>query len=207
MASAVASLQPGSLWSRFDALTTVPRPSKKEGRVREWVRVWAAEHGFECREDTIGNMVVVVPATSGREDAPVVVIQSHLDMVCEKNRDVEHDFDKDPIRTAISDGWVVAEGTTLGADNGIGVAAAMAAAIDPEVVRGPLELLFTIDEETGLTGAANLDASMVHGRILLNPGQRGGRPALRRLRRRCGHPDRPAADARGGRRGNGSRAG
>ncbi|NIM63986.1 MAG: M20/M25/M40 family metallo-hydrolase, partial [Acidobacteria bacterium] len=105
---------------------------------------------------------------AGREKAPTVVIQSHLDMVCEKNKGVDLDFERDPIPTAIEDGWVVALGTTLGADNGIGVAAAMGAAVDPDVLHGPLELLFTVDEETGLTGAANLDPSIVTGRILLN---------------------------------------
>ncbi len=164
----VAALSPSSLWSHFDRLTTVPRPSKKEARVRAWVLEWAQAHGFESREDAAGNIVVVVPATTGREHAPTVVIQTHLDMVCEKNRGVEHDFERDPINTAIVDGWVVAAGTTLGADNGIGVAAAMAAAVDPAVLRGPLELLFTIDEETGLTGAANLDPTIVSGRTLLN---------------------------------------
>jgi len=168
MAPTVAELTPTSLWSCFAELTTVPRPSKKEERVRAWVLAWAATHGFEKREDATGNIVVVVPGKPGRETAPVVVIQSHLDMVCEKNRDVTHDFDNDPIRTRIDDGWVVAEGTTLGADNGIGVAAAMAAATDPAVVHGPLELLFTVDEETGLTGAANLDPALVHGRVMLN---------------------------------------
>jgi dipeptidase D len=168
MPNAVAELSPASLWSRFDSLTTIPRPSRREEQVRAWVREWAAEHAFETREDTTGNIVVRVPATAGREDAPIIVIQSHLDMVCEKNKGIEHDFDVDPIRTSIHDGWVVAEGTTLGADNGIGVAAAMAAAVDPEVQRGRLELLFTTDEETGLTGAANLDPAIVDGRILLN---------------------------------------
>ena len=168
MPHAVAELSPASLWSRFDSLTTIPRPSRREERVRAWVLEWAATHEFETRQDAIGNIVVRVPATSGREDAPIVVLQSHLDMVCEKNKGVEHDFDVDPIRTSIQEGWVVAEGTTLGADNGIGVAAAMAAAVDPEVQRGRLELLFTTDEETGLTGAAQLDPAIVDGRILLN---------------------------------------
>jgi dipeptidase D len=168
MASAVAELDPRSLWSYFDRLTAVPRPSKKEERVRAWVLDWARTHGFETREDRAGNIVVVLPGTPGRERAPVVVLQSHLDMVCEKNKNVEHDFDRDPIRTAVEDGWVVARGTTLGADNGIGVAAAMAAATDGDVIHGPLELLFTVDEETGLTGAANLDPALVTGRTLLN---------------------------------------
>lgn len=168
MRSAVADLSPSSLWSHFDRLTQVPRPSRKEERVRAWVFDWAQTERLETREDDVGNIVVVVPATPGREAAPIVALQSHLDMVCEKNKGVEHDFDRDPIRTAISDGWVVAEGTTLGADNGIGVAAAMAAAIDPDVSHGPLELLFTVDEETGLIGATHLDPAIVHGRILLN---------------------------------------
>lgn len=168
MAEQVAQLEPTSLWAQFSELTTVPRPSKREEQVRQWVREWADKHQFTLTSDEIGNIVVRVPASAGRESAPTIILQSHLDMVCEKNRDVVHDFDRDPIQTEIRDGWVHAVGTTLGADNGIGVAASMAAATDPEVTHGPLELLFTTDEETGLTGAAELDASLLNGRILLN---------------------------------------
>ena len=118
--------------------------------------------------DARGNVVLRVPATPGREGAAPLILQTHLDMVCEKNRDVAHDFDRDPIRPRLVDRWVHATGTTLGADNGIGVAAALAAATDPTVKHGPLELLFTLDEETGLTGAKDLDPGLLSGRMLLN---------------------------------------
>ena len=133
-----------------------------------WVRELAAEHGWEVRSDPVGNLVVDVPATAGHDGAAVVILQSHLDMVCEKNGDVEHEFLTDPIRPRVEGDWVYASGTTLGADNGIGVAAALAVATDSSVVHGPLELLFTLDEETGLTGAQELDASMLRGRTMIN---------------------------------------
>ncbi len=164
----LTGLEPCPVWDCFDAIRRVPRPSKREEKIAAYVRSWAAERRFEVRADTAGNLVVVVPAPAGRENAPTVVLQAHLDMVCEKNADVEHDFDNDPIAVDVDGDWVRARGTTLGADNGIGVAAAMAAAIDPDVERGPLELLFTLDEETGLNGAAVLDPSIVQGRILIN---------------------------------------
>ncbi|MEO1370246.1 MAG: M20/M25/M40 family metallo-hydrolase, partial [Acidobacteriota bacterium] len=118
--------------------------------------------------DAAGNVLIRVPASPGRSGAPTVVLQAHLDMVCEKNSDVEHDFDRDPIAVRMDGDWVKAAGTTLGADNGMGVALAMAAAVDPAFVHGPLELLFTLDEETGLNGAQALDGSMVSGRLMVN---------------------------------------
>ena len=132
------------------------------------MRSLAAEHGWTLDADTVGNLVVRVPASPGHDSAPTVVLQAHLDMVCEKNGDVSHDFMKDPIRPQVNDDWVTASGTTLGADNGIGVAAALAAATDPQITHGPLELLFTLDEETGLTGAQGLDGSLIEGRLMLN---------------------------------------
>lgn len=168
MSDVLNDLEPRSLWGHFSALCAIPRPSKHEERVVAWVLDIASRHGWEPRRDGVGNIVLPVPATEGLEAAPVVVLQSHLDMVCEKNRDVEHDFMNDPIRPRIEDGWVYATGTTLGADNGIGVAAALAVATDPAVRHGPLELLFTLDEETGLTGAQGLDGSLLEGRILVN---------------------------------------
>jgi dipeptidase D len=168
MSDAVSNLEPRSIWSHFDAITRIPRPSKHEDRILAWIDDLAAEHGWELVRDETGNRVLRVPATSGHEDAPTVVIQGHVDMVCEKNKGTEHDFLADPIRTVVDGAWVRAEGTTLGADNGIGVAAGLAAATDPDVVHGPLELLLTVDEETGLTGAKNLDAAMITGRTLLN---------------------------------------
>jgi dipeptidase D len=168
MADRVSELHPRILWEVFSSILAIPRPSGHEERVAAYVESVAKEHGWEVRRDAAGNLVVKVPATPGRERAPVVIVQGHLDMVCEKNKGVEHDFLEDPIRAAVEGEWVVADGTTLGADNGLGVAAALAAAADPETRHGPLELLFTIDEETGLTGAKQLDASMLEGRTMLN---------------------------------------
>ncbi len=168
MSSPLLELEPRLLWKHFDLIRRMPRPSKHEEKVVEAILAWAKEHGYEVRRDSVGNIVVAVPATPGHEDAPVVVLQGHVDMVCEKNSDVEHDFMNDPIDVVVDGDWVKARGTTLGADNGIGVAAAMAIADDPDAVHGPLELLFTIDEETGLTGAMGLDPSIVKGEIMLN---------------------------------------
>jgi len=168
MSEALARLEPRSLWESFGQIAAIPRPSRHEERIVAWVRTLAGEHGWNVRADEIGNLVLEVPATAGREGAEIVILQSHLDMVCEKNKDVEHDFMTDPIRPRIDGDWVYATGTTLGADNGIGVAAALAVASDPAVVHGPLELLFTLDEETGLNGAQGLDASMLRGRTMLN---------------------------------------
>jgi len=168
MESPLLSLEPRLVWQHFDAIRRVPRPSKHEEKIRAHVRAWAEARGFAVKEDAAGNLVVQVPATPGHEHAPTVVLQGHLDMVAEKNADVNFDFSKDPIQVRIVDDYVYATGTTLGADNGIGVAAAMAIAEDPEAVHGPLELLFTVDEETGLTGAMKLDPTLVSGRTLLN---------------------------------------
>jgi dipeptidase D len=168
MSDALAGLEPRTVWRHFADIARIPRPSGHEERAASYVRSVASEHGLTVRDDAIGNLVVQVPASAGRERAPAVILQGHLDMVCEKNKGVEHDFMKDPIRARVEDGWVVATGTTLGSDNGVGVAAALASATDPEVAHGPLELLFTLDEETGLTGAQKLDPSILHGRTLLN---------------------------------------
>jgi dipeptidase D len=168
MVDALARLEPRSLWSFFAGIAAIPRPSKHEERIASWIRALAQERGWPVKSDAVGNLVLAVPATRGREKAPAVVLQAHLDMVCEKNDDTRHDFLKDPIVPRVADGWVRATGTTLGADNGIGAAAALAAATDPAVSHGPLELLFTLDEETGLTGAKGLDGSMLAGRLLIN---------------------------------------
>ncbi len=168
MPSPLLALEPRPIWHHFDAIRRIPRPSKHEEKISAWVRSWAAEHGFEVRQDASGNMVIAVPASAGREGAATVVLQGHLDMVCEKNAGLEHDFFADPIAVEVDGDWVKAAGTTLGADNGLGVAAAMAAAVDPEVDHGPLELLLTLDEETGLHGASALDPAIVGGRILIN---------------------------------------
>ncbi len=166
--SAITSLNPRIVWEQFDAITQVPRPSKKESRIIEFLIDFAKSHDLEYKKDTIGNVVIRKPATAGFEDRPAVVLQAHMDMVCEKNSDVEFDFEHDAIRTHIDGEWVKAEGTTLGAECGIGMAAALAVLIDPEVQHGPVEALFTVDEETGLTGAFELGEGMLTGKYLLN---------------------------------------
>ncbi len=168
MSTTISHLEPTSIWSHFDQLRQIPRPSKNEAAVRDHIKAWAVKRGFESVEDAAGNLCVRVPGSPGHENARIVIMQGHLDMVPEKNKTSNHDFDKDPIEVIIDGDWVVAPDTTLGADNGIGVAAAMASADDPACVHGPLELLFTIDEETGLTGATELDGSILKGRTLLN---------------------------------------
>jgi dipeptidase D len=168
MSDDLTQLSPRSVWGHFASLAAIPRPSGKEDRAVAFVTAVGSSIGVTPDKDTRGNVVLRVPATPGRESARPVILQTHLDMVCEKNRDVVHDFDNDPIRPRVAGEWVTASGTTLGADSGIGVAAALAAATDPEVKHGPLELLFTLDEETGLTGAKQLDPKLVSGRTLLN---------------------------------------
>ena len=166
--SKIVNLEPRGVWEQFDAITRVPRPSKKEGKIIEYLVAFAEKHGLEYKKDAIGNVVIRKGATPGFENRPTVILQSHMDMVCEKNSDVEFDFETDPIRTRIDGGWVKAEGTTLGADCGIGMAAALAALVDPAIEHGPLEALFTVDEETGLTGAFELGEGMLTGKYLVN---------------------------------------
>jgi len=168
VATPLETLAPKGIWEQFDALRKIPRASKKEERVREHVRGLFAGRAWEIAGDATGNTVVRVPGTKGFERAPITILQSHLDMVTENNSDVKFDWDRDPIDVWIDGDWVRARGTTLGADNGIGVAAAIASALDPSVVHGPLELLFTVDEETGLTGAMGLDPKILAGRRLIN---------------------------------------
>ncbi len=168
MADVLGQLSPRSVWGHFAALAAIPRPSGQEEKAAAFVIRVGESVGAAVRRDARGNVVLAVPASKGRERAATLILQTHLDMVCEKNRDVVHDFDRDPIRPRIEGDWVHATGTTLGADNGIGVAAALAAATDPAVKHGPLELLFTLDEETGLTGASALDPAILNGRMLLN---------------------------------------
>ena len=161
-------LKPKAIWDHFGAIAGIPRPSKNEAKIADHVLGLAHKAGLEATQDPTGNIVVRKPASAGKEHAPVVVIQSHLDMVCEKNRDVNHDFDRDPIQLQRSDGHIKAKGTTLGSDNGIGVAAALSVMMDKTLVHGPLELLFTVDEETGMTGAMGLQSDFLKGRIMLN---------------------------------------
>ncbi|MBQ8916465.1 MAG: M20/M25/M40 family metallo-hydrolase, partial [Alistipes sp.] len=164
--SAITNLEPRLVWEQFDAITRVPRPSKKEAQIIEYLVNFACEHAIDYQKDAIGNVVMRKPATEGMETRPTVILQSHMDMVCEKNSDVEFDFEHDAIRTRIEDGWVKAEGTTLGADCGIGMAAALALLLDDTVPHGPIEALFTVDEETGLTGAFELGEGMLTGKYL-----------------------------------------
>jgi dipeptidase D len=164
----LAELEPALLWQRFSELTRIARPSKAEGPAREHLLAWATARDLETRVDAEGNVVVRVPASSGRDHAPVVVLQSHLDMVCERDPDSPFDPREGRIDVRVEDDWVRADGTTLGADNGIGVAAAMAAADDPLIEHGRLELLFTVSEEQGLDGAKALDTPLVTGRRLIN---------------------------------------
>ncbi|MBI5153695.1 beta-Ala-His dipeptidase [Candidatus Poribacteria bacterium] len=163
---------PPLLWELFERLSSIPRASGCEERARDFVLGIAAEQGWETARDGAGNVVLRVPATPGRETAPPLVLQSHLDMVCIPREGVEHDFETEPLHLEVTDGdggpVVRAAGTTLGADNGIGVAAALAAALLPDVVHGPLELLFTVEEETGMTGAEAIHAGLVRASQMLN---------------------------------------
>lgn len=168
--SFVAELEPQALWKHFDELLKIPRPSKKEEQARRYVLDVAGRKGLRHREDATGNLVVEKPASPGKEGSPIVILQGHLDMVTEMNSGTKHDFDRDPIIPRRDGDWVKATGTTLGADNGIGACAMLAVMEADDVVHGPLELLFTVDEETGLTGAMALDAEAIalKGRLLLN---------------------------------------
>lgn len=164
----VKDLKPELIWKCFDEITKIPRPSCHEEQIREFLLKFAADHDVAVRTDKVGNVVMSKPATPGHENAPTVILQSHMDMVAEKNNDTEHDFLKDPIATYVDGDWVKARGTTLGADNGIGMAAAMAVMIDKTLVHGPVEALFTVNEEIGLEGAQNLGKDMITGSMLLN---------------------------------------
>lgn len=164
----IKDLKPGLIWQCFDEITKVPRPSKHEEFIRKYLLDFAAKNNISVKTDAVGNVVMTKPATPGYENAKTVIMQAHMDMVAEKNNDVEHDFLKDPIKTYVDGEWVKAKGTTLGADNGIGMAAALAVMIDPDLIHGPIEALFTVNEEIGLEGAQNLGEGMIEGTMLLN---------------------------------------
>jgi len=168
LSKSIKQLEPKALWGYFAALSKIPRGSKNETAVMAWITQLAEDRGLTTKQDEVGNLVVLVPSTAGLEQAPTIVFQSHVDMVCEKNYDVEHDFERDPIKPYIDGDRVTAPGTTLGADNGIGVAAALAMMDVTDCPHGPLELLFTVDEETGLTGAFGIGDNMFSGRIMIN---------------------------------------
>jgi dipeptidase D len=161
-------LKPFAVWRYFREITMIPRPSKKEEKIIKYLKDFAASYQLKILQDEVGNILISKAATSGFENVKTVVLQSHIDMVCEKNSDKVHNFDNDPIEVQIVDGWVKAKGTTLGADDGIGIAAQLALLAADDIQHGPVECLFTIDEETGLTGAFGLDPNFMEGRILLN---------------------------------------
>ena len=163
-----ADLQPAAVWTHFATLCRIPRQPKAEGPLRDHLRAWALAGGLAATVDAAGNLLIRKPASAGREQAPGVVLQAHLDMVCQKNPDSPHDFSRDPIRPLQREGWLFAEHTTLGADNGIGVALILAALADSTLPHGPLEALLTVDEEAGMGGARGLAAGVLQGRLLLN---------------------------------------
>ena len=170
--SKLSHLAPSSLWQLFEKICSIPHPSKHEQRISAWIQSWAVEQGLKVKEDKVGNLIIRKAATVGMENRQGVILQAHMDMVPQKNNDTEHDFLTDPIKPYIveeSDGeWVTAEGTTLGADNGIGLCSALAVLAADDIAHGPLEVLVTIDEEAGMTGAFGLEAGWLEGNILIN---------------------------------------
>ena len=168
MSITLDALEPRAVWKHFAALAAIPRASEKEAAARDYVLALAGRLGLELVQDTAGNVVVRKPARPGREGAVPAAIQGHLDMVCEKNEGTLHNFDTDPIRPIVDGDWLRADGTTLGADNGVGVAAALAVMESDTVAHGPLEFVFTVDEESGLTGAAKFPAGLLQSKYFLN---------------------------------------
>lgn len=164
----IDNLDPKCVWKNFYALTQIPRPSKKEWRAVDFMENFGKQLGLETIRDEVGNIIIRKPATPGMEHLKGVILQGHLDMVPQNNNDVTHDWEKDPVETYIDGDWVKAKGTTLGADNGIGCAVAMAILESKDIPHGPVEALFTIDEETGMTGAQALKGGILHGDILIN---------------------------------------
>nr|MBP8850987.1 beta-Ala-His dipeptidase [Breznakibacter sp.] len=168
MKNEISKLYPSDLWSNFYDLTQIPRPSKHEAKVVEFIVGFGKSLGLEVLTDGVGNVIIRKPATPGYENRAGVIFQGHVDMVPQKNSDKVHNFETDPLQLQIVDGWVKATGTTLGADNGIGVAAAMAVLQSKTLEHGPVEALFTIDEESGMTGAFGLQPKLLQGSILMN---------------------------------------
>ncbi len=168
MNEALLQLEPAKVWFYFKEILNIPRPSKKEGKIIEYLLEFGKNHKLETLQDEVGNVLIRKPATPGMENRKWVALQSHVDMVCEKNSDKVHDFENDPIEATIEDGWVTANGTTLGGDDGIGVATELAILDAQDIAHGPIECLFTVDEETGLTGAFGLQPGFLKSEILLN---------------------------------------
>jgi dipeptidase D len=168
MSNEIIKLEPREVWENFYNLTQVPRPSKKEEKIQAFMVNFGKSLGLATEKDAVGNVIIRKPATPGMENRKGIILQGHLDMVPQKNNATAHDFEKDPIDAYIDGEWVRARGTTLGADNGIGVASAMAVLASKSLVHGPIEALFTCDEETGMTGAIGLQPKVLKGDILLN---------------------------------------
>lgn len=162
------TLAPQLVWGYFSEITQIPRPSKKEEKIRQYLRDFASKHSLPIKEDEKGNIVITRPAATGCEAMPTVILQSHVDMVCEKEAGLDFDFETQPIDAYVYGDWVTARGTTLGADCGIGMALQMAALTDPELTSGAIEALFTVDEEQGLTGAMNIGDDMLTGTQMIN---------------------------------------
>ncbi|RLF34413.1 MAG: cytosol nonspecific dipeptidase [Thermoplasmata archaeon] len=166
--SIINDLEPRIVWKHFDEIRKIPRCSKHEEKIRQYILDFAEKHGLKSKTDEAGNVVIIKPSSPGMEDKPIVVLQGHMDMVCEKNSDVKHDFSRDPIKIRRDGDILTAEGTTLGADNGMGIAIMLAILEDKKLRHGPIEALFTVDEETGLTGAFAMEPDFLKGRIMLN---------------------------------------
>ena len=164
----ITDLQPKLVWECFDEITKIPRPTHHLEKMKKFLTDWAEKHNIPYSTDVVGNVVMRKPATPGHENAPTIILQGHQDMVAEKNSDKVHDFLNDPITTIVDGEWVKADGTTLGADNGLGCATAMAVLLDKDLIHGPIEALFTVDEEQGLIGANGIQPGFVNGSILLN---------------------------------------
>ena len=161
-------LKPAGVFHYFAEISKIPRPSGKEEKIIAYLKAFGKQHDLETKVDEAGNVLIKKPATPGRENLKTVILQSHVDMVCEKDSNVRHDFLKDPIEIVIDGDWMKAKGTTIGADNGIGVATGLAVLAADDIEHGPVECLFTVDEETGLTGAFALKPGFMDGDILLN---------------------------------------
>jgi len=163
-----SKLSPQVVWQHFETLCTIPRPSKHEQQLRQHLKDWAEQRKLQTYVDDIGNLIIRKAATAGKEQVAGVILQGHLDMVTQANRGTQHDFFKDPIRPVLKDGWLIAENTTLGADNGIGVALALAVLESNDIAHGPIEVLLTIDEEAGMSGARLLESGVLTGQWLFN---------------------------------------
>ena len=168
MPSSLENLQPPTVWAHFAALCAIPHPSLHEAALREHLIAWAQTRGIASAVDAAGNLILRKPASTGCEAMPGVILQGHLDMVCQANASTRHDFERDPIDAVVRDGWVAAENTTLGADNGIGVALALAALEEPGLIHPPLEVLLTVNEESGMDGARGLMPGTLNGKTLIN---------------------------------------